>query len=60
MLTLEEQERRAYIAGNAELAAALAIAIDGESEEVEELEHEVRQLKQQVVDLEAELEDARA
>lgn len=32
MLTLEEQERRAYISGNTELAAALAAAVDAENE----------------------------
>lgn len=45
-LTLEEQERRAYICGNVVLAAALAHAIDGIDEKNAELEEEVADLKQ--------------
>lgn len=57
MLTLEELERRAYISGNVELAAAYATAINVESEQVLELEHEVRHLKEAVENLEAELDE---
>lgn len=74
MLTLEEQERRAYINGNVELAAAIGASIDLESERIEEAEHDARELKRKVDDLteqlqvaderiaelEQELEDARA
>ena len=74
MLTIEEQERRAYISGNVELAAALGAATDLESDRVEEAEHDARELRREVDDLEeqlqvaderiaeleAELEDARA
>lgn len=74
MLTLEEQERRAYINGNVELAAAIGASIDLESERIEEAEHDARELKREVDDLteqlqvaderiaelEQELEDARA
>lgn len=74
MLTPEEQERRAYISGNVELAAAIGASIDLESDRVEEAEHDARELKREVDDLseqlqiaderiaelEQELEDARA
>ncbi len=51
MLTLEEQERRAYITGNVELANALGASIDAESGRVEEAEHYARELKREVDDL---------
>lgn len=57
MLTLDELERRAYISGNTELAAAYATAIDLESEKAEELEHEVRHLKETIDSLESELSE---
>lgn len=57
MLTLEEQECRAYIAGNVELAAALGAAIDVESERVEELEHEVSMRDDEIASLRAQLDD---
>jgi hypothetical protein len=74
MLTIEERERRAYISGNVELAAALAAGIGFESGLVEELEHDNRMLsselsdtcdelnaaRDRIAELEAELEDARA
>lgn len=74
MLTIEEQERRAYISGNVELAAALA-AIDEDGRESEdELRHdrdmmsaELRNTTEEldaaharIAELEAEIEDARA
>lgn len=55
MLTLNELERRAYISGNVELANAYGAQMDSESEQIEELEHEVRHLKETVDNLEAEL-----
>lgn len=74
MLTIEEQERRAYISGNVELAAALGATTDLESERAEELEHDNRMLnselsdtcdeldvaRNRIAELEQELEDARA
>lgn len=74
MLTIEEQERRAYISGNVELAAALGASIDFESDRVGELEHDNEALsselsdtcdeldaaRDRIAELEAELEDARA
>ena len=60
-LTLEEQERRAYISGDVGLASALG-GEDGylsvESERIEELEHEVRMLKDEVECFETQLVDA--
>lgn len=51
MLTIEEQERRAYISGNIELAAALGASIDAESGRVEEAEYAARELQREVDDL---------
>jgi predicted nucleic acid-binding Zn-ribbon protein len=56
MRTLEELERHAYISGSTELAGAYARAMDVESEQVDELEHEIRGLKDEV----SALEDVRA
>lgn len=59
-LTLEEQERRAYISGNTELAAALAAALDAQGtgvelthaqDRIEELEDRIRELEDEVSDL---------
>lgn len=58
MLTIEEQERRAYISGNTELAAALGASMDLESERVDEAEHDARELKREVEDLEEQLQVA--
>lgn len=55
MLTLEERERRAYISGRTEEAALLAVVIDNESEQVKELEYEIRSLKDEVRELQDEL-----
>lgn len=55
MLTIEEQERRAYISGNVELANALGAAMDLESDRVEEAEHDARELRREVDDLEEQL-----
>ena len=58
MLTLEERERRAYITGNVELAAALAESVDVVSDEVDELRHENGMLKAELADTEDELDVA--
>lgn len=58
MLTIEEQERRAYISGNVELANALGAAMDLESDRVEEAEHDARELRREVDDLEKQLQVA--
>lgn len=58
MLTIEEQERRAYISGNVELAAALGASMDLESERVGEAEHDARELRREVDDLEEQLQTA--
>lgn len=58
MLTIEEQERRAYISGNVELAAALGASMDLESERVDEAEHDARELRREVDDLEEQLQIA--
>ena len=56
MLTLEEQERQAYTAGNIALAAALAARIDAENELAavpaarEELLDEIAHLKRILAD----------
>lgn len=44
-LTSEERERLAYIAGDVELAAALAGHTDVRDDRIDELKHEVRSLK---------------
>jgi hypothetical protein len=49
VLTLEEQERRAYVEGNTELAAVLARADDAEA-----ALDEVDRLKEEIEDLQAE------
>ena len=48
-LTLEEQERRAYLAGDTVLAAALAAAVDAQEEA-----DEVEDLRARCADLEVE------
>lgn len=58
MLTLEEQERRAYISGNAQLADALAFAIDMESEAIKEASHDARYWKEECESAQEALEDA--
>lgn len=60
MLTLEEQERRAYISGNTELAAALGAALDAEHHEVElnEAQQRIEELEDEVADLEDRLDEA--
>lgn len=58
MLTLEEQERRAYISGNTELAGALGASMDLESDRVDEAEHDARELRREVDDLEEQLQVA--
>lgn len=58
MLTPEEQERRAYINGNVELAAAIGASIDLESERIEEAEHDARESKREVDDLTEQLQVA--
>ena len=56
MLTIEEQERAAYSAGNTTLAAALAAQIDAENElaaapaALEELQSEIEHLKRILTD----------
>jgi hypothetical protein len=56
MLTLEEQERRAYQAGNITLAAALAAQVDAEDAlaavpaALEELQDEIAHLKRILAD----------
>jgi hypothetical protein len=56
MLTIEEQERRAYQAGNITLAGALAAQIDAENElaavpaALEELQDEIAHLKRILAD----------
>lgn len=49
-LTLEEQERRAYISGDVKTAALLALAIDGDdelTERIQMLEDEVAELRRE-------------
>ncbi len=58
MLTIEEQERRAYISGNVELAAALGATIDAESERVGELEHDNEMMSAELRDTSEELDAA--
>ena len=58
MLTLEEQERRAYVEGYVAWAGVLALAIDAESERLDEAEHDARELKREVDDLEDQLQAA--
>lgn len=58
MLTLEEQERRAYISGQTELAEALRLAIKADSDAVRDLKGEVESLKKEVERLEARLWEA--
>lgn len=67
MLTAEERERRAYIEGNTELAAALGGEIDDIVSRESELEHENEHLKAEndrltgeVEKLDEELAEARA
>ena len=56
MLTIEEQERQAYSAGDTTLAAALAAQIDAENElaaapaALEELQSEIEHLKRILTD----------
>lgn len=53
-LTLEEQERRAYISGDTERAALLAAVVDGDGEDprIAELEAVVDELNERIADLE--------
>lgn len=54
MLTIEEQERRAYITGNTQLAAALGSVLDADSEEGEM----IQMLGERINDLERDLDAA--
>lgn len=58
-LTFEERERRAYADGRLQEAAVLREAVDVTDDRIGELEHEVRLLKKEVVDLEDELASER-
>ena len=58
MMTLEERERRAYADGRVEEAALLREAIDPVDDRIEELEFEVRGLKDDVASLEAQVFEA--
>lgn len=58
-LTFEERERRVYADGRLQEAAVLREAIDVTDDRIGELEHEVRLLKKEVVDLEDELASER-
>lgn len=58
MLTIEEQERRAYIAGNMQLADALGTVLDADSEEGETTQMQderIRELERDLDDAEDEL-----
>jgi urocanate hydratase len=58
MLTLEEQERRAYISGNTQLAAALGAQIDVNDKAIEEASHDARYWKEECESAQEALEDA--
>ena len=60
MLTLEERERRAYIEGRVEEAQLLAYAVDGDCELVEIAEHETRQAGDEVEELLHDIDELRA
>ena len=59
MLTVEEQERRAYISGNVELAAAFGASMDLKRE-ADALEEQLQVADERIAELEQELADARA
>ena len=48
-LTLEEQERRAYISGDTERAALLAALVDGD-ERIAELDERIAELDERICD----------
>jgi chaperonin cofactor prefoldin len=58
-MTLEEQERLAYISGDTRTAQLLAQALDKDNDRVEDLEDEVKRLEYDIEEMASRFDDIR-